>query len=156
MAAVSNEEIKQRSQKEVTSPETGITYRIRKLSQIEYSRAGISGFMPVASKPRPMNAEELKESFKQVDVYLNSLQYQLEHGVVQPKLFFGPESETPEDSVHSSCIAGDEVWLGGQILEFTGLNEKNRQDLEDYSKNGQRSSSTTPSESDTESVLANS
>jgi hypothetical protein len=139
-------EIRQnRSRKEVINPDNGHTYIIRKLCQIEFSRAGISGFIALGDPietPKPGSAEEMQ-------VQLNGIRYTVEMGLVDPPVFTGPEAETPEDMVHISYITEDVAWLQTEILAFSGLSEQNKKDLEAYAKKKTESPSLTLSPNDT-------
>jgi hypothetical protein len=124
------EEIRKRSRKQIESEATGITYTIKKLCQIDFSSAGISGFIalgPAITMPEQNSPEEIQ-------IRLRCIRYVIEHGVDEPRVFTGPDNETPDNAVHISWITEDTVWLQEQILAFSGLNPENQKQLEEYAK----------------------
>ena len=138
------EKLKERSRKEVTSPLSEVTYRIKMLSQIEFSRCQILPIIPIDDKEPDEKTlmQFIRDNGKRT---LDTMQWVLERGVIHPKIFFGPEQDTPADQAHADWLAGDQAWLYSEILKFSGLDEASQDALKDFVKNGNGSEPSMPS-----------
>jgi hypothetical protein len=95
-------------------------------------------------KPRTFTAEDMRR-------IIDRTQYVLERGAT---IFFGPEPDTPADSIHVNWIAGDEGFLSDEIIKFSGLDVESQQKLSDLLKNGNGSESSIVSAESTASSQA--
>ena len=134
------EELKARSRSSVVSKFTGMTYAIRSLSQIEFSRAQLNAILP-AAKP---TEKEIDAALLQVGHRtLNTMQWVLEHGVVEPRIVFG-DREPIDGEAHASWLGQDEAFLYEQILKLSGLDDESQKALESFLKNRNGSEPTLP------------
>lgn len=148
-------ELKNKSRKEVPSPFTGMTYTIRSVSQIEFSRVQLEGILP-ADKPadteKEFNARVAASALRHVTL----MQWALERAVVNPRVNYGPEDKVGDGEVHASWIAQDEAFLYSEILKHSGLDDEAQAALQDFLKNPKGSETTMPSPGSTDASLATS
>ena len=146
------EELKTRSRRMATSQFTGMTYALRSLSQIEFSRAQLNAILPAA---RPTE-KEIDAALLQVGHRtLNTMQWVLEHGVQEPRIVFG-DREPGEGEAHASWLGQDEAFLYEQILKLSGLDDESQKALESFLKNRNGSEPTPPLGESTEYFQAHS
>ena len=149
-------ELKARSRKTITSQHTGMVYRIRSLSQIEFTRAQLTALMPAAVPVAPTEREAQDMLLQGGQRILAAMQWVIEHGVVDPKIRYCEEDQLEEGQVHSTWIGQDEGLLYSEILQLSGLDDESQKSLENFLKNRNGSEPTTPSEESTESFQAHS
>jgi hypothetical protein len=63
--------------------------------------------------------EKIKDAAKDDTVSQDLQKFYLEHGVVSPRIFFGPYDECPEDQIHFDDLADDAGGLINAIAEFS-------------------------------------
>lgn len=131
------EQMRENASKLITSPTTGYTYRIHKISQIDFNRAQLSTVIPVPDGEEPETPDN--GFYRRI---LTSQEFLLNKGA---HVFFGDESATPEGWIHASWIAGDEGWLSDEILKFSELDTESQQRLNDLLKNANGSEKPMPS-----------
>lgn len=109
--------------KVVTGLFTGQEFTIRKIRIKDYMVE--LGLLPVeiaesVSEQLKKFADSLKEKTQHDPEAENrSVKFFLTRGVVSPKIWFGPESECPEDHILLDDLGSDSDVLVGQIINFS-------------------------------------
>jgi hypothetical protein len=150
-------DLKAKSRRQVVGPSTGTVFTIRKLTRTELSAAGLSVIIPVDNPRKDATTDLLAMARQGEEIVIAQTRHALENGVVEPRVVYGPEAETPEGAVHASWIAEDERLLFLSIMEFSGIaNEQATKELKEYTKNAPGSEPSTASVADTGSSLTSS
>lgn len=106
--------------KMVKLPISGAEFEIRRIDPFEYSRE--IGELPLSILPQV--SKELSEGGEQTEVRAETrktVRFFLEHAVVSPKVWFGPDEECPEGQVIAADL-GIEKWiLMAAIVEYSDM-----------------------------------
>ena len=147
MGATSVSEIKKRpSAKEIESPRTGIRYRIRKFSQLEFEDLGVSAIMTVDINTLKGKTVQATADSKTM---LSTAQTVIERGVLEPPISFDTAAIDDPERVHVSEIAEDDLWLFQEIMAFSGISSEAKADVKAFAGNGPGPESSTRSPEDT-------
>ncbi len=153
MATTPISEIKKGSTKEIESPKSGIRFRIRKFSQLEFEDLGISAILTVDINTLKGNTVQATADSKSM---LTSAKKVIERGVVAPPISFDPAAIDDPERLHISDIAEDDLWLFQEIMAFSGISSEAKADVETFAKNETGSDSSTSSHDDTVDSLTKS
>lgn len=114
-----------RTEKDVTSPITGLVYKIRKIDVIDFL---VNGPLPLAEWAQGKEVDEIEQGIKAAameamsnDPAMVPRLYDaiLVQGVAQPQVVVGPECG--DDEVLPDDLGEDRLWLAGEIMQFNGL-----------------------------------
>jgi hypothetical protein len=148
-------ELKQQSRKRVSSPFTGMEYIIQRMDQLEFGRAQLTGIM--SAEESPAHEKTLSRAVaEKMSRTLDEIEQVLRRSVLEPIIFFGPETETPENQAHISWIAPDQAWLYSEALKLSGMDEASQKALQEFLKNGHGSETSSSLEEPAASSQANS
>ena len=152
MAITPISEIKGRATKEVTSP-NGITFLIRKFSQLEMEGLGISAILSVDINTL---ATEKVETKLDSDKMLKVARQVIEEGCRKPPISYDPAAIDDPEKLHISDIAGDDLWLFQEIMTFSGISSEAQADVQVLAGNGKGPGSSIQSHEDTVGSLTSS
>ena len=130
--ATSIAEIKGRSTKFWLSPNSGINYRIRKFSQLEFSDLGVEAVLSVDIETLDRKQISMKADAGKM---LQSAQKVIERGVVAPPISFDAAAIDDPKLLHISDIAEDDLLLFKEIMDFSGINFDVKKAVEGFAKN---------------------
>lgn len=118
------EELKARSRKTITAPESGMDFSIRKLSSIELSEVQLKAIL--ASGYADVQASEAAGNQLAMTAITSRMMLEgVRHiaGTVTPKIVFAEEKgePVPVGLIDASWITADLDWIAEQVLSFSGL-----------------------------------
>lgn len=114
-----------RTEKDITSPITGLVYKIRKINVVDFIA---SGPLPLAEWAKGKEQEEIEQAVSlaaaeamQQDpgLFTKLSDCLLAMGMVTPKVVIAEEAA--DDEVFPEDLGDDQNWLVGEIMHFCGL-----------------------------------
>ena len=125
---------KSKFRKEITGPFTGQSYSIRRVRFKEF-------ILEIGGLPLPLSKEvqtvlqDLRDKAEKGDRQTEdrTTRFYISRGVVEPRIWFGPEGECPADQVYWEDLGGELDWLTVQIINYSqDVQLKTAQDMEKF------------------------
>lgn len=110
------EQMRERNQKVITLPTSGLEIRIRKLTQWDFIERGLD--IPLGA-PSEQGAQRGRER--------SALDYAaiiFGRGVVEPRVVLDDGAECGAGEIHVYDLGDDIAWVMNEIQEFSGLGKK--------------------------------
>jgi hypothetical protein len=130
------QELKAKSHKSITCPQSGQEFEIRMLTFIEFNEANISAVLGTAMFSDKVEGELQKSIHGKAQdskLRLDGLRLILDRGIVAPKIVFAEEKgETvPDGAIDARWIATDLPYIVDQILLWSGLSTEETKSAEE-------------------------
>lgn len=116
-----------RTEKDITSPITGETYKIRKISVVDFLLQGPLA-VPLAAWAKGKEPDEIEQGVQRAaaevmeenpDLVASLNDQVLMAGVASHRIVPGPECS--DDELLPTDLGDDQLWLVGEIMHYNGL-----------------------------------
>lgn len=116
-----------RTERDITSPITGDTYRIRKINVIDFLLQGPLA-VPLAAWAKGKEPDEIEQGVQRAatevmeqnpDLVASLNDQVLVAGVASHRIVHGPDCG--EDELLPTDLGDDQLWLVGEIMHYNGL-----------------------------------